>query len=74
MDEPTNAPTTALSPAVGLLAGGRRRRGRGARHPLCGPSEPVGVSSSTMRRLSEPGVRLGTADSSASFGLVSLRP
>ena len=29
MDEPTNAPTTALSPAVGLLAGGRRRRGRG---------------------------------------------
>ena len=27
MDEPTNAPTTALSPAAGSLAGGRRRRG-----------------------------------------------
>ena len=27
MDEPTNATTTALSPAAGSLAGGRRRRG-----------------------------------------------
>ena len=65
MDEPTNAPTIALSPAAGSLAGRRRRRGAKG-HPLCGPTEPVGVSLSTMRRLSEPGVRLGTADSSAS--------